>query len=435
MIKAGFARVDITPPLGNLMSGYFYERRADGVLDPLQANALAFGNGTDAAVIVACDVAGIAQCYTDELRALIAEKTQIPASNVMICALHQHTAVSMTPKGVSWAIEDDVYWRMCYRKLVDVAVMAVADMSAARVFTATQKTDTEIAFVRRYWMPDGTVATNPSTRGPSAVRRCDESDNTVRMIRFAREGKKDIAYVNFSTHPDVISGCKFSADWLGFTRRFVEGDNPDVHCIAITGFQGDSNHLDFLKPKEVRPTRENGYAHSRLMGRVIADTVKAIWDKGEEHIADKISGNTQIVYNKTNTEGEEDYAAQKAFYDDYEAGKFDPPPHITKLAYASRILKLRTAPMYQPVVVTALGLGDIAFVGIGGEPFTQYTYTINEMAKGKTVFCSSNTNGYAGYFPHARAFKEGGYEASSSLFTPELEGQLLGAVVELFEKF
>ena len=435
MIKAGFARVDITPPLGNLMSGYFYERRADGVLDPLQANALAFGNGTDTAVIIACDVAGIGQCYIDELRALISEKTGVPAARVMICALHQHTAVAMMPKGTYSAIEDDAYWRMFYRKLADVAVMAVTDMSEARVFTAAQKAEPEIAFVRRYWMPDGTVATNPSSRGPNAVRRCDESDNTVRVIRFVREGKKDIAYVNFSTHPDVISGCKFSADWLGFTRRFVEKDNTDVHCIAITGFQGDSNHLDFLKPKEVRPTRENGYAHSRLMGRVIADTVKDIWDKGTEHTADTVFGDTQIVYNKTNTEGEEDYAAQKAFYDDYEAGKFEKPPHITKLAYATRIIGLRNAPLYRPVVVTALGLGDIAFVGIGGEPFTQYTYAINEMAKGKTVFCSSNTNGYAGYFPHARAFTEGGYEVSSSLFTPVLEEQLLGAVAELLEKF
>ena len=222
MIKAGFARLDITPPLGNLMSGYFYERRAVGVRDPLQANALAFGNGTDTAVIVACDVAGIAKCYADELRALISQKIGIPVCNVMLCALHQHTSVSMTPKGSHWGIEDDVYWRMFYRKIMDVAVMAVADMSEARVFTAAQKTATEIAFVRRYWMPDGTVATNPSTRGPRAVCRCDESDNVVRVIRFAREGKPDIAYVNFSTHPDVVSGCEFSADWLGFTRRFVE---------------------------------------------------------------------------------------------------------------------------------------------------------------------------------------------------------------------
>ncbi len=38
--RAGFARVDITPPLGIQMVGYFhkiYDRRADGIMDPLHA--------------------------------------------------------------------------------------------------------------------------------------------------------------------------------------------------------------------------------------------------------------------------------------------------------------------------------------------------------------------------------------------------------------
>ena len=51
MIKAGFARVDITPPLGTPLSGYFYRRESDGVLDPIQLNALAFGNGESTAVV------------------------------------------------------------------------------------------------------------------------------------------------------------------------------------------------------------------------------------------------------------------------------------------------------------------------------------------------------------------------------------------------
>ena len=40
MLQAGFARVDITPPLGTYMAGYYHERQADGILDPLIANVL-----------------------------------------------------------------------------------------------------------------------------------------------------------------------------------------------------------------------------------------------------------------------------------------------------------------------------------------------------------------------------------------------------------
>ena len=35
MLKVGFSRLDVTPPLGTDISGYFVRRIADGMLDPL----------------------------------------------------------------------------------------------------------------------------------------------------------------------------------------------------------------------------------------------------------------------------------------------------------------------------------------------------------------------------------------------------------------
>ena len=44
-LKAGFARVNVTPMLGIHVAGYFKERIADGVLDELEINALALRAG------------------------------------------------------------------------------------------------------------------------------------------------------------------------------------------------------------------------------------------------------------------------------------------------------------------------------------------------------------------------------------------------------
>lgn len=436
MIKAGFARVDMTPPLDTPISGYFYQRLADGVLDPLQLNAVAFGNGEETAVIIACDLIGMVMGKSNEVRALISEKTGIAADHIMLCCLHQHTSIRVGDRGAKdySSFDDPAYMSVLYRRFADVAKMAIDDMSEAVPCTAKGQAVREVAFVRRYWLEDGTVATNPSGKGPKPVRRCDESDNTVRLLRFKREGKKDIAYVNFSTHPDVISGCKLSADWPGFVRRFVEAEQ-DALCLCVVGCQGDSNHVDFFKPKEERFPSGERYLHSEYMGRSIADTVNGLWDKVSAHNGEVVFGGIEVIYNKTNTEGEEKYAEQKAFYDDYEAGKFEKAPHITQLAYARRIIGLRTSPIYRPVPVTVLGLGDIAFVGFGGEPFTHYTVAANEAAPDKTVFCSCCTNGYEGYLPHARAFEEGGYEASSSFFTPCLEDQCIEAAAEMLKSF
>jgi len=44
-LRVGVAEIDITPPAGHLMAGYFDERRATGVHDPLQAKAIVIQQG------------------------------------------------------------------------------------------------------------------------------------------------------------------------------------------------------------------------------------------------------------------------------------------------------------------------------------------------------------------------------------------------------
>ena len=63
MIQAGFARLDITPPLGTPLAGYYNARFAKGVLDPLQLNALALSDGETTTVTITVDVLGIRRAY------------------------------------------------------------------------------------------------------------------------------------------------------------------------------------------------------------------------------------------------------------------------------------------------------------------------------------------------------------------------------------
>ncbi len=51
--------MDVTPPLGTELAGYFEKRYAKGVLDPVELNALAFGNEKDTALVIACDFTGM----------------------------------------------------------------------------------------------------------------------------------------------------------------------------------------------------------------------------------------------------------------------------------------------------------------------------------------------------------------------------------------
>ena len=90
--RAGFARVDITPPLGTPLVGYFEERRAKGVLDNLEANAVAFSDGERTAVVVAADLLGIEGVeFGAALRGRIAESAGVGEDAVYVHCTHTHT--------------------------------------------------------------------------------------------------------------------------------------------------------------------------------------------------------------------------------------------------------------------------------------------------------------------------------------------------------
>ncbi len=90
-LQAGVAVVDITPPAGYRMSGYFYERLNTGTHDPLQAKALVLRQGEEQAALVFCDLIGIAREVSGRARVLAAKKTGIPVEHILIAATHSHT--------------------------------------------------------------------------------------------------------------------------------------------------------------------------------------------------------------------------------------------------------------------------------------------------------------------------------------------------------
>ena len=56
MLKAGFSRLDITPPLDAPIAGYYKTRYANGILDPIYLNAVAIGNDEATILIITADL-------------------------------------------------------------------------------------------------------------------------------------------------------------------------------------------------------------------------------------------------------------------------------------------------------------------------------------------------------------------------------------------
>jgi hypothetical protein len=192
------------------------------------------------------------------------------------------------------------------------------------------------------------------------------------------------------------------------------------------GAEGDSNHLDHIGG--IR----NGYAHSIHMGRVIADTVKEMWDITVPKKCESISATVQTVYNKANTEGEELYDESKAKLIARENGTLGYNPEIEEVAFARRVVAIRESmTIYHSLPITVVSLGEIVIVGLGGEPFTDYARSVREVSGDRFAMTFALTNGHQGYLPTAAAFREGGYEAKGSKFTAGLQDQVIAAVKDI----
>ncbi|MBR5295786.1 MAG: hypothetical protein IKU24_04260 [Clostridia bacterium] len=436
MFQAGFARVDVTPPLGTPLAGYAVERFANGVLDPLELNCVVFSDGETKAALITADFLYVMENAATPIRKMISEKCDIPMENVFMQGLHQHTSVRIgcIPNSPYVGVEDEAYLDVLYRKYCDVVTLALLDMKDASLEMAEKEAEPKFSFIRRYYLKDGSLQTNPFKHLDKIDRPAYQSDNMVRVLRLKREGAKDIAIVNFSCHPDVIGGKKFSADWCGFVRRHTEKTLPDVHCVLVNGAQGDSNHIDFMTYKEGTPY--SNYAISEKMGKGISDVAVSIWNETKPMETGKIWGKVVMKYVPTNTRGIERFQECAELAQRIRDGEEVTLPEGLTRSQVLSVEALKDGYLFQKVPVSVLCLGKLGFVGFGGEPFTHYATKAREAGKDMYIVTACLTNGGQGYLPTAQAFSEGGYEtSSSSRYTPVVEEIITGAAAKLLEEY
>ncbi len=431
--KAGFARLDITPPLGVNLAGYFRRRIADGILDNLYASAVAISDGNNTAVVISADVISIPQEKMSIYRKTIAERNSIPYEAVFIGCTHTHTGpVMSTRKTYS---DDCSYNDYFQRRLSDVTTLAIADLKPASV-SIGRSIAPNISFVRRFRMKDGKIQTNPGVGNQNILEPIGTPDETVQLIRLQRDNAEEILMVNFQVHPDVIGGNKISADYPKFVRDTLEKALDNVHCIYFNGAQGDTNHINVF----TTPDKANrGYEHSKHMGRCIAGSVLQIYAKTTPVSSGQVSFgqlDMEIPSNRVDKsmipDAEKIIALHEAGRDE-EIG-FKGMELTTVVAEAYRMKRLENGPDAFNLPLTVVSFGDVSIAGIPGEPFTDIGRGIKNNSPFEMTFVSCCANGSEGYFPMQSAYDEGGYEARSSRFKAGVAEAIIEGSIDLLNK-
>lgn len=423
--QAGFARVNVTPMLGIGVYGYFKPRYADGVLDELEINAIALKQGADCALLLSIDHCGIVQPLIQGYTQRISEVTNVPQDAIFIASTHTHNGPVLEPDSQSPLVAE--YVRFLYHKLADAAQLAMDDLKPARFGWAVGVAP-NIAFVRRFRMKDGSIRTNPGVGNPDILCPLGDVDERVNVLRFDRENADTIVLVNFGDHPDSVGGSKISADWPGLTRKTVEQALDGTKCAFFTGAQGDINHVKvdaaggdlndlFMDFDDVA----RGYGHARHMGRVVAGAVLQVYDKVNYTPVDSLRFLKKQIRVPSNLPNPEDMERAKLYFSLYKAGRDSEIPYTgmqltTVVAEAERMVQLEHGPEFFTMPLTGIAFGNVAMIGLPGEPFTEIGRKLKEAPGWSLVLPCCNTNGKEGYFPVREAYDEGGYEARRSIF-------------------
>ncbi|MBQ4119700.1 MAG: hypothetical protein IJD45_04855 [Clostridia bacterium] len=446
-LKVGFSQVNINPSLGDPVAGYFVPRFGKGFLDDLTISTILLTCEETKIALISIDIVGFTKEFYKNVCEEIEKATNIPKENIFMSATHTHTGAFVTPdstfSGDQKILEE--YAEFVTSRLIESVAIAKQDIKPAKMGFITGYAPERVAYIRLYKMKDGTTMTCPPIDDPNIDHPLGELDQRVNVVRFDREDAPNIVLVNYGLHADTTNGELFSADWPHWLRVTLDKALDGVKCVFFNGAEGDvgstnvhptggdMNDTDISFDNEMKSP-----GMARFVGRAIAGSVLQVYDKAEYIDVENIDILHKTIRVPSNMPKKHEIPLAKKYKELHESGRDDEIPFeamelTTVVAEAIRICDLQNGPEFFEIELTGVKIGDIAMLGIPGEPFTDIGVQIKKAPGYKMIMPCSLTCGDMGYFPTKPAFDAGGYEARSSLYKPCIAEKIVKGSVELLE--
>ncbi len=446
-LQVGFSKVNITPALGCGIYGYYVPRYAKGILDELFVRTLALTCGGRKILMSSVDVCEFPVSFSERLTSAISKATDIPEHDIMITATHTHTGPYLTASDAMGGDAEEIarYDDFLESRLVDGAKLALADLKDSKMGYIVGYAPERVAYIRRYRMKDGTTFTCPPINDPNIEGPIGTLDQRVNVVRFEREGGKSIALVNYGVHADTVNGELISADWpcymyetldkaLGIESIYFPGAQGDVGSTNVFPRGGDMNDTEISFDNEMKSP-----GMARFVGHALAGTVLQVYDKAHFVDVDSIDMIRKDIFVPANLPTPEEMPLARKYKELHEAGRDDEIPFkamqlTTVVAEALRMCEMEGGPEEIRLPLTGLRIGNIAFVGIPGEPFTEIGVQIKDSTDGfDMILPCALTGGCEGYFPMESAYAEGGYEARTSPFKAGVADAIVAGAKSVLE--
>ena len=413
-LQVGFGRFDVlfTDPIA-LSGGSDPNRISDNVLEPLQFTCVAMTDSADNTVLLFTqDLQQVVVSFSDPVLQAISQKLGVPRSNILLASTHNHSGASQSMDNTGVREFHSQYTTA----MVKAAEAAMADRSAATMSVGSADAEGYV-FVRHYELENGTYAgSNYGDFNSSPIKKhIWEPDTQMQMVRFEREGKKDVLLLNFGCHATFNGSTSLknlSADFPYPMRQYIE-ENTDVqvaYFMAAAGEQAPSSKI---------PERNHGLNYKEFgqaVGKLVVDALASMTPANtgdiqlvhEEHTITVAKGNqekleqakeVQRAYRERGADAATLLSNQYGFVHYWEAMK---------------IVEKQSLEDTDDIAIAAMTVGDVAFTLGSFEMFSDNGKYIKENSPYAMTFVITQALDHNSYIPAQIAYDINCYEAYAS---------------------
>ena len=416
-LKAGFAEVVITPPVGCRLAGYADRTTSStGILDELYAKAMVLESGGAKLVLVVCDLLGLSRSITAAIRRRIGTDLGIDARNIMVTTTHTHCGPDLT-------------------RLDDTQIdYLISQVTGSVRYAAGDLTEAEIGFA------SGSCMTGVNRRNPDAHRspyflysHPDGHMDTTVMVMSVRDlnGRVLGTLVNYACHPVVLGSeeLNMSKDFIHFTCELLKNAfGEDTVPMYLQGCCGNVNPRWIYDDATKRPVPPARFPES--LAERLAETRRLGYILGGEALKTAASITRYV--------SEVDLGA--AVRTLTLPVRKDLPEHLwervppaerashTKYSWLADEIAKSASTVFTEVQTCRIG--EAMLVGLPGEVFVEYQQELRQKIDSPFVFVSELANDCVDYIPTPEAFIEGGYEPTDAYFAPEAGSLMIEKVLE-----
>ena len=374
-LRAGAARVDITPAADAALQMSGYSGRTQGfkdIHDNLNIRAIVVDDGTTQAAIISAEVIGFSHALWQKITDRSSRDTGIPRENLLLAAVHTHAAPSVGTYGAQPEGKQALYVQKVEDAVVEALRLAKSRLQPARAGFGSGKANVNMN--RRATDGEGGWMLGNNPDGPS--------DKTVAAVKFESRAGQPIALLsNYGVHGTVLGpgNLSISSDLPGAASRVVEGHyGGDMVAAWTSGTAGDQDPIYRVG---------TDFRNVTALGRILGDEIIRVADTIQTTNRARIRCAQTVV----------SCPGQKAVQ--------GPPP---KKEYTFQDADA------VPIRLSLLVINDIAIAGVSGEVLTGIGMRLKRESPFNRTIMITHCNGSSGYIPDDEAYHQISYEITTA---------------------